>query len=336
VRVVSNDIKSRAVSTVPFTTKIYNFANYYPFGMQQTGTAGSYDLSSDYRYGYNGKEKDDEIKGEANSLDYGARIYDPRVGRWMSTDPLESKYPSMSAYNYVANTPIMAIDPDGRDVHIVIGDKPVGTARIRLIGSEEVNNSPSTIEVPLYKMTITDDVTGKISEYFVTRDAPVINQVDPVDEQIMPSWLGGDESYNITNTSFEPRGDNKYNLIPTTAGGEGAYALRTTTGNPELPAEPNNSPFRKKADVADGVMIHIGGTYKAPDGSTRITGSEGCFTLQGKDAGNKGIQRLVKDINQRKVANKKAGKGTNIDLEVKKRKNVKKEYTVDKDGTEGI
>jgi hypothetical protein len=43
--------------------------------MQQTGTAGSYDLSSDYRYRYNGKEKDDEIiKGEANSLDYGARI----------------------------------------------------------------------------------------------------------------------------------------------------------------------------------------------------------------------------------------------------------------------
>ncbi len=74
MRVVSNDIKSRAVSTVPFTTKICNFANYYPYGMQQTGTAGSYDLSSDYRYGYNGKEKDDEIKGEANSLDYGARI----------------------------------------------------------------------------------------------------------------------------------------------------------------------------------------------------------------------------------------------------------------------
>ena len=126
VRVVSNDIKSRAVSTVPFTTKIYNFANYYPFGMQQTGTAGSYDLSSDYRYGYNGKEKDDEIKGEANSLDYGARIYDPRVGRWMSTDPLESKYPSMSAYNYVANTPIMAINPDGKDIIILSDPKGAG------------------------------------------------------------------------------------------------------------------------------------------------------------------------------------------------------------------
>ncbi len=85
--------------------------------MQHTGTADSYDLSSDYRYGYNDKEKDNEIKGEANSLDFGARIYDPRVGRWMSTDSLESKYPSMSAYNYVANTPRMAIDPDGKRRH---------------------------------------------------------------------------------------------------------------------------------------------------------------------------------------------------------------------------
>ncbi len=81
--------------------------------MQQTGTAGSYDLSSDYRYGYNGKEKDNEIKGEANSLDYGARIYDPRVGRWMSTDPKERDMPDHSPYQTNFNNPIFYMDPDG-------------------------------------------------------------------------------------------------------------------------------------------------------------------------------------------------------------------------------
>jgi RHS repeat-associated protein len=110
VRVVSNDIKSRAVSTVPFTTKIYNFANYYPFGMQHTGTAGSYDLSSDYRYGYNGKEKDDEIKGEANSLDFAARIYDPRVGKILSADPFTHSYPKWTLYSYAMNRLIDGID----------------------------------------------------------------------------------------------------------------------------------------------------------------------------------------------------------------------------------
>ncbi len=306
--------------------------DYYPFGMSMPGRSFN---SAGYRYSFNGKEHDDEIKGASNSIDMGARIYDSRLGRLLSIDPHASTYPNISSYVFAINNPIIAVDPDGKDVHIVIGDKPVGTTTIRLIGSENVKGAPATIQVDLYKMTVTDDVTGKTSEYFVTRDAPIINQTDPVDEQVMPSWMGGDESYNVTNTSFEPRGDNKYNLVPTTTVGEGAYALRTKTGGTDLPAEPNNSPFRKKADVATGVMIHVGGTYTAPDGSTRTTGSEGCFTLQGKDAGNKGIQNLVKDINQRKEANKKAGKGTNIDLEIKKRDNVKKESTVDADGTEG-
>lgn len=35
-------------------------------------------------YGFNRRERDDEVKGAANSLDFGARIYDPRVGRWLS------------------------------------------------------------------------------------------------------------------------------------------------------------------------------------------------------------------------------------------------------------
>jgi RHS repeat-associated protein len=39
-----------------------------------------------YRYGFNGKEKNNEISGEGNSYDFGARIYDPRLGRWLSTD----------------------------------------------------------------------------------------------------------------------------------------------------------------------------------------------------------------------------------------------------------
>ncbi|MBN8567806.1 MAG: RHS repeat-associated core domain-containing protein [Flavobacteriales bacterium] len=110
---------------MPFTIKTCNFANYYPFGMQQTGTAGSYNLSSDYRYGYNGKEKDDEIKGEANSLDYGARIYDPRVGKFLSTDPLQLQFPFMSPFIYAADDPISMIDEDGK------GPKPSTGATLR-------------------------------------------------------------------------------------------------------------------------------------------------------------------------------------------------------------
>jgi RHS repeat-associated protein len=68
-----------------------------------------------YRYGFNGKEKDDEIKSEGNSYDFGARMYDPRIGRWMSVDPAATKYSGLSPYNFVLNNPIRYIDPNGED-----------------------------------------------------------------------------------------------------------------------------------------------------------------------------------------------------------------------------
>lgn len=69
--------------------------------------------SSSYRYGFNGKEKDDEIKGEGNSYDFGARMLDPRVGRWFARDPLSQKYPYDSPYMFSGNSPISMMDPDG-------------------------------------------------------------------------------------------------------------------------------------------------------------------------------------------------------------------------------
>ncbi len=69
-----------------------------------------------YRFSYNGKEVDNEVSGSGNSYDYGARIYNPRLGRWLSVDPLQQKYPSFTPYNYVANSPIMFVDPDGKRI----------------------------------------------------------------------------------------------------------------------------------------------------------------------------------------------------------------------------
>jgi RHS repeat-associated protein len=62
-------------------------------GMQLVGRQYSLSGGGKYRYGFNGKENDNEVKGDGNQVDFGARIYDPRVGRFLSGDPLAGKFP---------------------------------------------------------------------------------------------------------------------------------------------------------------------------------------------------------------------------------------------------
>ena len=68
---------------------------------------------SGYRYGFNGKENDNEVKGEGNQIDYGMRIYDPRLGKFLSVDLLTRKYAMLSPFQYASNRPIDGIDLDG-------------------------------------------------------------------------------------------------------------------------------------------------------------------------------------------------------------------------------
>src|SRR5699024_9516281 len=72
-----------------------------------------------YRYDFNAKEEQPELG--LNWHDYHARNYDAALGRWMNVDPLAEKYFSISPYVYVANNPIIYIDPDGKDIIPVHG-----------------------------------------------------------------------------------------------------------------------------------------------------------------------------------------------------------------------
>lgn len=69
--------------------------------------------SNSYRFGFNGKENDSKEWGNSLIQDYGFRLYNPALGRFLSVDPLQRSYPELTPYQFASNTPIYAIDLDG-------------------------------------------------------------------------------------------------------------------------------------------------------------------------------------------------------------------------------
>ena len=90
---------------------------HYPFGMIMSGRNES--AGSDYRYGFNGMEKDDEVKGDGNSYTTHFRQYDPRVSRWLSIDPKVTSW--QSPYLAFSGNPIIFNDPKGDTIKYAQG-----------------------------------------------------------------------------------------------------------------------------------------------------------------------------------------------------------------------
>jgi RHS repeat-associated protein len=106
---------------------------YFAFGFAIPNR--NYVLNKEYRYGFNGKENDNEIRldtsGEpisGSEQDYGMRIYDPRIGRFLSVDPITSTYPMLTPYQFASNNPIANIDIDGLE-----GKKPIVIGKTKAV-----------------------------------------------------------------------------------------------------------------------------------------------------------------------------------------------------------
>jgi RHS repeat-associated protein len=107
------------------TAKLLKENHYYTFGLKHPYNSTEFDyyyntstsslsigpMTNSNRYQYNSKEWQNELS--LNLYDYGARMFDPAIGRWGVVDPLAEKYQSWSPYNYVYNNPLKFVDPTG-------------------------------------------------------------------------------------------------------------------------------------------------------------------------------------------------------------------------------
>jgi RHS repeat-associated protein len=91
---------------------VVNVNDYYPFGLDMPGRLVR---EKGYRYGFNGKEKDDNGEFGNTTYDYGFRIYNPSIGRFLSVDPLTASFAYYSPYQFAGNKPIMFVDLDGAE-----------------------------------------------------------------------------------------------------------------------------------------------------------------------------------------------------------------------------
>jgi RHS repeat-associated protein len=149
--------KEPTASNAPtyYLPDVYMVENYYAFGQplpkwnSKTTDAPFYDPTK-YRYGFNGKEDDDEWSKQ----DYGFRIYDGRIGRFLSVDPLTKKYPWYTTYQFAGNAPILSVDIDGlepaKNPNLPGLSETVGMGETATIaGAAQANNLVQNVNVAI-------------------------------------------------------------------------------------------------------------------------------------------------------------------------------------------
>ncbi|MCR9174355.1 MAG: hypothetical protein NXI10_17800 [bacterium] len=178
-----------------------------PYGMVMYGRNGVAQPSDNHRYGFNGMEKDDELKGNGNSYDFGARLHDPRVGRWLSIDPLAAKYPSMSPYNFVGNTPTIAIDPNGKEIIIQLTATGAGSGQVKY--EYKANRSYENVENPFLRETyraLDKMYSGGLGEHY----ADVVQEVANCEDVTI--GILGKTDFTHDSDTYGPHSD-KYEAV---------------------------------------------------------------------------------------------------------------------------
>lgn len=201
---LGNSRVSFAISLTSDSLRLLQQSHYYPFGLafkQENYTDSLIDYAKN-NYLYNGKElQEEKLAGRSlNWYDYGARFYDPALGRWFVIDPMAELGRRWSQYNYAWNNPLRFIDPDG-----MWPDEP------SIFRSTPDNPSYySSIDVSRTSTSITVSKTSYISASETQTNNFTIKSSSKNISNI------SDKSARVVSVSMEKVGDNEVSVSSTT------------------------------------------------------------------------------------------------------------------------
>ncbi|GHU89921.1 hypothetical protein FACS1894155_07600 [Bacteroidia bacterium] len=170
--------------------------NYYPFGLSMWETSSN---QNNQPYKYNGKELD-KMHG-LNLYDYGARMYDPAIGRFTTMDPLAEKYYSVSPYTYCANNPINAYDLHGDSIWYTKDDNVITMH----VTGKVINQSSDNINVNRAASDIASGISNAYSGEFTIGNQTYTMQTDVQLESVssMDDVAGSDHLFVLADADGE-------------------------------------------------------------------------------------------------------------------------------------
>jgi len=244
-----------------FVSTVTDQSRKFPTGFVET-----------YRYGFNGKEND----AETGTQDYGARIYNPALGKFLSVDPKANLYPMLTPYQFASNTPIQAVDLDGMEAFIVHGTTQTETGvnitpeakreLMRITGNTKINDG-FRWNAPFSNNSMTRNMSAnKLVKYIVKeRMAMIKNREITEDEAI--SLIGYSHGGNVAIQAARKLGKHgvKVNLVTLSTP---AY---NTNGNDAYSGGMDSEDPRSSAD---GINAHIQVVHQKDDVVNIATGEE--------------------------------------------------------------
>jgi RHS repeat-associated protein len=210
-----------------YEATVVSAVDYYPFGSAMEERTM---MASDYRFGFNGQEQDGEVMDGAVVFKY--RVHDPRIGKFLSVDPLAPDYPWNSSYAFAENRVIDGIDLEGLEwFYYQAAGETAPTAHWHvdatemdiITGYETVNGQRQAVVETIQAQDAIVVVNGDRNEQLATNNT--LNGAGAIAADITVYGPGGEDDIN-TYTGYTMTSD----AAAYTPIDEGSYIMKRRNG----------------------------------------------------------------------------------------------------------